>query len=219
MSWRASRATGPGPTVHFNSHIDVVEAGEGWTVDPFGGIVRDGRVYGRGACDMKGGLAASIIAVEAFLAACPEISRRHRDLRHGRRGVRRLRRRRLSGRQRATSRSRGSTTSSSPSRSTRTASASAIAASGGRRSRPRARSRMARCRSSATAPCATWARCSHAFETELYPGARQPSRRACRSCREGARRSTMNINSIHGGQTDDFCPACPRPTCPIPAAW
>ena len=40
----------PGPTVHFNSHIDVVEAGEDWTLDPFAGIVRDGRVYGRGAC-------------------------------------------------------------------------------------------------------------------------------------------------------------------------
>jgi len=60
-----------GDCVHFNSHHDVVEAGEGWTVDPFGGEVRDGRVWGRGACDMKGGLAASVIAAEAFLAACP----------------------------------------------------------------------------------------------------------------------------------------------------
>jgi succinyl-diaminopimelate desuccinylase len=60
-----------GECVHFNSHHDVVEAGEGWTVDPFGGEVRDGRVWGRGACDMKGGLAASVIAAEAFLAACP----------------------------------------------------------------------------------------------------------------------------------------------------
>lgn len=64
--------TAPGDCVHFNSHHDVVEVGQGWTVDPFGGEVRDGRVYGRGACDMKGGLAASVIAAEAFLAACPD---------------------------------------------------------------------------------------------------------------------------------------------------
>jgi succinyl-diaminopimelate desuccinylase len=57
----------PGPCVHFNSHIDVVEPGEGWTVPPFEGLVKDGRVYGRGACDMKGGLAASVIAVEALI--------------------------------------------------------------------------------------------------------------------------------------------------------
>jgi succinyl-diaminopimelate desuccinylase len=56
-----------GPCVHFNSHIDVVAAGEGWSVDPFEGVVHDGRVYGRGTCDMKGGLAASVIAVEALL--------------------------------------------------------------------------------------------------------------------------------------------------------
>jgi succinyl-diaminopimelate desuccinylase len=60
---------GPGPCVHFNSHIDVVLTGKGWTVDPFAGVVRDGKVFGRGACDMKGGLAASIIAVEALLDA------------------------------------------------------------------------------------------------------------------------------------------------------
>jgi succinyl-diaminopimelate desuccinylase len=57
----------PGPCVHFNSHIDVVQTGAGWTVDPFAGVVRDGKVFGRGACDMKGGLAASIIAVEALI--------------------------------------------------------------------------------------------------------------------------------------------------------
>ena len=62
----------PGDCVHFNSHHDVVEVGHGWTKDPFGGALEDGRIYGRGACDMKGGLAASIIAAEAFVALYPD---------------------------------------------------------------------------------------------------------------------------------------------------
>jgi succinyl-diaminopimelate desuccinylase len=62
--WESGR---PGPCVHFNSHLDVVETGSGWTVDPFAGEVREGRVYGRGACDMKGGMAASIVAAEALI--------------------------------------------------------------------------------------------------------------------------------------------------------
>jgi succinyl-diaminopimelate desuccinylase len=63
-----------GECVHFNSHIDVVDVGKGWTVDPFGGVLKDGKVYGRGACDMKGGLAASIVAAEAFIAICPDFA-------------------------------------------------------------------------------------------------------------------------------------------------
>ncbi|MFT5869950.1 MAG: succinyl-diaminopimelate desuccinylase [Paracoccaceae bacterium] len=62
----------PGECVHFNSHHDVVEVGHGWTVDPFGGVIKNGRIYGRGSCDMKGGLATSIIAAEAFIAAHPD---------------------------------------------------------------------------------------------------------------------------------------------------
>jgi succinyl-diaminopimelate desuccinylase len=62
--WEGAR---PGPCVHFNGHIDVVDPGQGWTLDPFEGVVKDGRVWGRGACDMKGGLAAAVIAVEALI--------------------------------------------------------------------------------------------------------------------------------------------------------
>lgn len=57
------------PLVHLNGHFDVVPAGDGWTVDPFGGLVRDGRVYGRGACDMKAGIAAAVFAAEAIRRA------------------------------------------------------------------------------------------------------------------------------------------------------
>ncbi|SMX23469.1 acetylornithine deacetylase/succinyl-diaminopimelate desuccinylase family protein [Boseongicola aestuarii] len=62
----------PGECVHFNSHTDVVEVGQGWTKDPFAGELENGKIYGRGTCDMKGGLAASIIAAEAFVEACPD---------------------------------------------------------------------------------------------------------------------------------------------------
>ena len=57
------------PLVHLNGHFDVVPAGDGWTVDPFGGLVRDGRIYGRGSCDMKAGIAAAVYAAEAIRRA------------------------------------------------------------------------------------------------------------------------------------------------------
>ena len=60
---------GRGRVVHLNGHLDVVPPGEGWTLDPFGGLVRDGRLYGRGACDMKAGLAAAVYAAEALRRA------------------------------------------------------------------------------------------------------------------------------------------------------
>jgi len=72
MVARHQGAGGPGQCVHFNSHHDVVEVGNGWTTDPFGAELKGGRIYGRGTCDMKGGLATSIIAAEAFIAAFPD---------------------------------------------------------------------------------------------------------------------------------------------------
>jgi acetylornithine deacetylase/succinyl-diaminopimelate desuccinylase family protein len=57
---------GTGPGLLLLGHTDVVPVGDGWTVDPFGGAVHDGRIYGRGASDMKGGLAASLSALAAL---------------------------------------------------------------------------------------------------------------------------------------------------------
>jgi acetylornithine deacetylase len=59
---------GAGPTLVLNGHVDVVPPGDlpQWTTDPWKAAVRDGCVFGRGACDMKGGLAAAIAALRAI---------------------------------------------------------------------------------------------------------------------------------------------------------
>ena len=62
-----------GPVLHFNGHYDVVPPGSGWTIDPFSADVRDGRIFGRGTCDQKAGIAASIYAVEAVRRAGVEL--------------------------------------------------------------------------------------------------------------------------------------------------
>ncbi len=54
------------PLLHFNGHFDVVPVGGGWTVDPFAGLVRNGKLYGRGTADQKAGIAASIFGIEAI---------------------------------------------------------------------------------------------------------------------------------------------------------
>jgi len=58
-----------GPVLHLNGHLDVVPPGAGWTQDPFGGLVLDGRLYGRGSADMKAGIAAAVYAAEAVRRA------------------------------------------------------------------------------------------------------------------------------------------------------
>jgi succinyl-diaminopimelate desuccinylase len=72
LSWAAKgrpnlmavlEGNGPGPVLMYNGHLDVVPAGPNWTQDPFGGLIQDGRLYGRGASDMKSGVAAMLYAV------------------------------------------------------------------------------------------------------------------------------------------------------------
>ena len=59
--------SGDGATLMLNGHIDVVPTGDAdaWSTPPFAAVVRDGRLYGRGSCDMKAGLVAAHIAVQA----------------------------------------------------------------------------------------------------------------------------------------------------------
>jgi putative selenium metabolism hydrolase len=55
----------PGPTILFDGHMDVVPVNspEAWSTDPFGGQIRDGKIWGRGTSDMKGPLAAAVVAI------------------------------------------------------------------------------------------------------------------------------------------------------------
>ncbi|MFN6977589.1 MAG: succinyl-diaminopimelate desuccinylase [Gemmobacter sp.] len=66
-------ARGHPRTFGFNGHTDVVPPGpaEGWSVDPFGGVERDGMIWGRGASDMKSGVAAFVCAAARFVTDTP----------------------------------------------------------------------------------------------------------------------------------------------------
>ncbi|MBP6893248.1 MAG: succinyl-diaminopimelate desuccinylase [Gammaproteobacteria bacterium] len=70
----AVRGAPTAPTLVFAGHTDVVPTGplEQWTSPPFTPTHRDGKLYGRGACDMKSSLAAFVVAIEEFLAAHPD---------------------------------------------------------------------------------------------------------------------------------------------------
>jgi succinyl-diaminopimelate desuccinylase len=71
--WAVRSGTSPGPTLVFAGHTDVVPSGplQQWSSDPFVPTHRDGRLYGRGAADMKGSIAAMVVAVEDFVQAHP----------------------------------------------------------------------------------------------------------------------------------------------------
>ena len=202
----------PGATVHFNSHIDVVEAGDGWSVDPFAGVIRDGRVYGRGACDMKGGLAASIVAVEAYLEANPdfagaiEISGTADEESGGFGGVAHLARLGYFSKPRV-----DHVIIPEPLNKDRIC----LGHRGVWWAEIETRGKIAH----GSMPFLGDSAVRHmgavldAFEKDLFP-ALDMKRTRMPVVPDGAKRSTMNINSIHGGQTEDFFPGLPAPNVP-----
>lgn len=67
---RIAAGAEPKPELMFLGHCDVVPGGPGWSTEgPFVSTITDGRVYGRGACDMKGGMAAALAAIRAVQSA------------------------------------------------------------------------------------------------------------------------------------------------------
>jgi succinyl-diaminopimelate desuccinylase len=72
--WARRPGHGDGPVLAFAGHTDVVPAGplDQWSSDPFVPTHHGGRLYGRGAADMKSSLAAMVVAVEEFVAAYPQ---------------------------------------------------------------------------------------------------------------------------------------------------
>ncbi len=71
---RKGEPGGDAPDVHFTGHFDVVPAGEDWSREPYEPTVENGRLYARGASDMKSGIAASVLAADALETAGVPIS-------------------------------------------------------------------------------------------------------------------------------------------------
>ena len=206
---REGRSTGP--TIHFNSHIDVVEAGAAWTVDPFGAEIRDGKIFGRGTCDMKGGLAASIIAVEAYLAENPdfpgaiEISGTVDEESGGFGGVAYLASKGLFSKPRV-----DHVIIPEPLNKDRIC----LGHRGVWWAEIETKGEIAHGSMPFLGDCAIrhMGAVLDRFERDLYP-ALDAKRTDMPVVPEGARRSTMNINSVHGGQTDDYT-GLPSPNVP-----
>ena len=192
----------PGPCVHFNGHIDVVEVGSGWSVAPFEAIVDDGKIYGRGACDMKGGLAAAIIAVEAFIESEPdyagsiEISGTVDEESGGYGGVAYLAERGWFSQPRV-----DHVVIPEPLNVDRVC----IGHRGVWWAEIETKGRIAHGSMPFLGDSAVrhMAAVLEKFETELYPALAQ-RKSEMPVVPDGARQSTMNINSIHGGQLEDF---------------
>ncbi len=201
----------PGPTVHFNSHIDVVAAADGWTVDPFAGVIKDGKVYGRGACDMKGGMAASIVAAEAFMDVYPdfpgaiEISGTVDEESGGYGGVAYMAAKGLFSKPRV-----DHVIIPEPLNKDRIC----LGHRGVWWAEIATRGEVAHGSMPFLGDCAVrhMGAVLRAFEDELFPALAKKTTRMP-VVPDGARSSTMNINSIHGGQTDDYS-GLPSPNVP-----
>ncbi|MCF6321190.1 MAG: acetylornithine deacetylase/succinyl-diaminopimelate desuccinylase family protein [Rhizobiaceae bacterium] len=201
----------PGPTVHFNSHIDVVIAGEGWSFDPFAGTVQDGRIYGRGTCDMKGGLATSIIAAEAYIRANPdfpgaiEISGTVDEETGGFGGVAYLASKGLFSKPRV-----DHVIIPEPLNKDRIC----LGHRGVWWAQIETKGRIAHGSMPFLGDCAVrhMGAVMEAFENDLFPKLAK-KRTDMPVVPKGARQSTMNFNSIHGGETDDF-DGLPAPNVP-----
>lgn len=61
------QGSGPGRRLHFNGHMDTVPVCEGWATDPFTPVIKNGRLYGLGACDQKAGLACAFTLFKAVV--------------------------------------------------------------------------------------------------------------------------------------------------------
>jgi len=72
--WAVKGSNNKKPFVIFAGHTDVVPPGplEKWTYPPFEGALVDGILFGRGAVDMKGGIASFLVGLESFLSKCPD---------------------------------------------------------------------------------------------------------------------------------------------------
>jgi succinyl-diaminopimelate desuccinylase len=71
MNVVASVQGGDAPRLVLLAHMDTVPVGDGWTVEPLGGTVHDGRLYGRGSADMKAGLAVALNLLDALAQGPP----------------------------------------------------------------------------------------------------------------------------------------------------